>query len=98
MHLSATAAILGKHSPISMPLTWEELASAHPLDFRITDVPDRLARTGDRWHDALTQKQSLEKALGRDAGPAGENEAGDTTPDKPGARKRNTGRTKAARA
>ena len=46
-----------------MPLTWEELASAHPLDFRITNVPQRLAQTGDRWADALIRKQSLEKAL-----------------------------------
>ena len=22
-------------APVSMPLTWEELANAHPLDFRI---------------------------------------------------------------
>ena len=49
--------------PVSMPLTWEELASAHPLDFRITNVPQRLAQTGDRWADALVRKQSLEKAL-----------------------------------
>ena len=23
-------------APVSMPLTWEELASAHPLDYRLT--------------------------------------------------------------
>ena len=51
--------------PVSMPLTWEELANAHPLDFRITNVLERLAETGDRWADALTRKQSLEKALSR---------------------------------
>jgi len=50
-------------APVSMPLTWEELAGAHPLDFRITNVPQRLAATGDRWRDALTRKQSLERAL-----------------------------------
>ena len=50
-------------APVSMPLTWEELAGAHPLDFRITNAPQRLAQTGDRWRDALTRKQSLEKAL-----------------------------------
>ena len=50
-------------APVSMPLTWEELARAHPLDFRITNAPERLARTGDRWKDALTRKFSLEKAL-----------------------------------
>ncbi len=51
--------------PVSMPLTWEELAKAHPLDFRITNVPQRLAQTGDRWRDALERKQSLEAALSR---------------------------------
>src|SRR5204863_2611468 len=50
-------------APVSMPLTWEELASAHPLDFRITNAAERLANAGDRWRDALTGKQSLEKAL-----------------------------------
>lgn len=52
-------------APVSMPLTWEELAQAHPLDFRITNAVQRLAQTGDRWHDVLTRKQSLERALGR---------------------------------
>ena len=52
-------------APVSMPLSWDELASAHPLDFRITNVPQRLQRTGDRWTDALERKQSLEKALER---------------------------------
>jgi len=52
-------------APVSMPLTWEQLASAHPLDFRITNVAQRLATEGDRWRDALKNKQSLERALGR---------------------------------
>ncbi|MBI2315756.1 MAG: ATP-dependent DNA ligase, partial [Betaproteobacteria bacterium] len=50
-------------APVSMPLAWEELASAHPLDFRIANVPQRLAQGGDRWRDALKRKQSLEGAL-----------------------------------
>jgi bifunctional non-homologous end joining protein LigD len=50
-------------APVSMPLTWDELATAHPLDFRITNAAERLAETGDRWRDALSRKQSLEKAL-----------------------------------
>jgi bifunctional non-homologous end joining protein LigD len=52
-------------APVSMPLSWEELAKAHPLDFRLTNAADRLARTGDRWRDALGGKQSLERALER---------------------------------
>jgi bifunctional non-homologous end joining protein LigD len=50
-------------APVSMPLTWEELAGAHPLDFRITNAAQRLSETGDRWRDALSRKQSLESAL-----------------------------------
>jgi bifunctional non-homologous end joining protein LigD len=50
---------------VSMPLTWEELAHAHPLDFRITNAAERLAKAGDRWRDALTRKKSLESALQR---------------------------------
>jgi bifunctional non-homologous end joining protein LigD len=52
-------------APVSMPLTWEELESAHPLDFTITNAPQRLARTADRWRDALEDKQDLQRALGR---------------------------------
>jgi bifunctional non-homologous end joining protein LigD len=50
-------------APVSMPLAWEELAKAHPLDFRITNAAARLAETGDRWRDALTRKFNLERAL-----------------------------------
>jgi bifunctional non-homologous end joining protein LigD len=50
-------------APVSMPLTWEELAGAHPLDFRLTNAAQRLAETGDRWSDALERKQSLEGVL-----------------------------------
>jgi bifunctional non-homologous end joining protein LigD len=50
-------------APVSMPIAWDELAGAHPLDFRIAGVAQRLAQTGDRWRDALERKQSLERAL-----------------------------------
>ncbi len=53
-------------APVSMPLTWDELATAHPLDFRITNAAERLAQTGDRWCDALQAKQSLERAVERE--------------------------------
>lgn len=52
-------------APVSMPLSWEELAAAHPLDFRITNAAERLAKTGDRWSGALSGKHSLEEALER---------------------------------
>jgi bifunctional non-homologous end joining protein LigD len=53
-------------APVSMPLTWEELEAAEPMDFTINNVPDRLEKNGDRWHDVLESKQSLTKAFGVD--------------------------------
>lgn len=52
-------------APVSMPLTWDELAAAHPLDFRITNAAGFVTPAGDRWRDALEKKQSLEAALER---------------------------------
>jgi len=52
-------------APVSMPLTWDELANAHPLDFCLSNAADQVSSTGDRWREALTRKQSLEKALKR---------------------------------
>ncbi|MBV9316109.1 MAG: non-homologous end-joining DNA ligase, partial [Gammaproteobacteria bacterium] len=52
--------------PVSMPLTWEELEGAEPADFTINNVPARLEKNGDRWHDVLESKQSLTKAFGVD--------------------------------
>jgi len=57
-------------APISMPLTWDELANAHPLDFRMENVIDMLTRSGDRWRNALDNKQNLEAALAGNAGVA----------------------------
>jgi bifunctional non-homologous end joining protein LigD len=54
--------------PISMPLTWEQLAKAHPLDFRMTNVIDILTRSGDHWRNALKNKQDLERALKKNMG------------------------------
>jgi len=51
-------------APVSMPLTWQELERAHPLDFRISNAIERLSRTGDRWTDVLDLKQHLERAIG----------------------------------
>ena len=49
---------------VSMPLTWEELEAADPTDFAINNVLSRLEKSGDRWHDALSSKQSLADAFG----------------------------------
>ena len=50
-------------APVSMPLTWEELEAAEPLDFRVGNVLRRLESSGDRWHDIFASKQSLTRAF-----------------------------------
>ncbi|HEY5780508.1 MAG TPA: DNA ligase D [Lysobacter sp.] len=50
-------------APVSMPLTWDELADAHPLDFRLNNAVARVARTGDRWRDVFRHKQDLGRIL-----------------------------------
>jgi len=51
-------------APVSMPLAWEELEAADPTDFTLGNALTRLEKTGDRWHDALSAKQSLAQAFG----------------------------------
>ena len=51
-------------SPVSMPLTWEELANAHPLDFRMWNVFERLERQGDVWQDIGGLKTDLHRMFG----------------------------------
>ena len=53
-------------APVSMPLSWEELEAAEPMDFTINNVPARLEKSGDRWHDVLETKQNLTQAFGVD--------------------------------
>jgi bifunctional non-homologous end joining protein LigD len=55
-------------APISMPLTWEELEAAEPMQFTMRNVLARLEKHGDRWHDALTSKQNLSEILSNLAG------------------------------
>jgi bifunctional non-homologous end joining protein LigD len=50
-------------APVSMPLTWDELAMAHPLDFRITNAIEFLRGSEDRWGGVLDRKQDLENAV-----------------------------------
>jgi len=46
-------------------LTWDELSAAHPLDFRLTNVIEKLTQSGDVWRNALKDKQDLQRALGK---------------------------------
>ena len=50
-------------APVSMPITWEALAKAHPLDYTMASVPALLAKHGDLWSEILEEKQDLLKAV-----------------------------------
>jgi bifunctional non-homologous end joining protein LigD len=51
-------------APVSTPLAWEEVnESLDPASFTMGVVLDRLDRHGDLFAGALTEKQSLAKAL-----------------------------------
>ena len=51
-------------APVSMPLTWDELAKSHPMDFRMWNVFERLERQGDAWRDIVALKADLRRTLG----------------------------------
>jgi len=53
-------------APVSMPLTWRELASAQPTDFRIGTLRAK-ARRADAWAPVLDRRQDLERTLRGDA-------------------------------
>ena len=49
---------------VAMPIAWEDVRHAHPKDFTIRTVPERLARRRrDPWEDLLASKQSLSDNL-----------------------------------
>ncbi|UXI65896.1 DNA ligase D [Tahibacter amnicola] len=50
-------------APVSMPISWEDLVRAHPLDFTLTSVVKGLIYREDRWRNALTRKADMEKIL-----------------------------------
>jgi bifunctional non-homologous end joining protein LigD len=41
------------HAPVSAPLTWDELKTAVIEDFRIDNMPARIAKAGDLWKPLL---------------------------------------------
>ncbi len=49
---------------VSMPLSWEELASIEPGDFRIPSVFERLRTQADRWADFPAARHNLTHILG----------------------------------
>jgi bifunctional non-homologous end joining protein LigD len=63
--LSAPYSVRGlPGAPVSMPLTWKELASAQPLDYTMRNVAELLAKRDDVWRNPLEAKQDLARILG----------------------------------
>ena len=50
-------------APVSMPLTWQALRSAHPLDYRIGTLLARRTRKRDPWAALHGAKQDLAERL-----------------------------------
>jgi len=48
---------------VSTPFGWDELASIHPDDFTLSNVPARLAERGDPWATMYDDPQPLEPLL-----------------------------------
>src|ERR1700759_4187276 len=48
---------------VSMPLTWDELASANPDDYTIATVAELVANRDDPWADIDSVQQSIEPLL-----------------------------------
>jgi bifunctional non-homologous end joining protein LigD len=50
-------------APVSMPLTWAQLARGYPTDYRIDTVPAMLGRRGDAWARVPAEKQDIAALL-----------------------------------
>jgi DNA primase len=48
---------------VSTPITWDDLANAHPDDFTIRNVAAQVAERGDPWGDIDAPPQSLAPLL-----------------------------------
>jgi bifunctional non-homologous end joining protein LigD len=49
---------------VSMPVTWDELPSANPLQYRMWNIWDRMLTTGDVWTNLLDNKVDLHAMMG----------------------------------
>ncbi len=54
---------------VSMPITWDELATVYPTDFTLHTAPGRLDEHGDAWAGMLDAKQDLAETLGAGSAP-----------------------------
>jgi bifunctional non-homologous end joining protein LigD len=50
-------------APVAMPIEWDDLEQASPMDFTMANVPQILARRGDIWENMLATKQDLQRIL-----------------------------------
>ncbi len=50
-------------APVSLPVTWEELADVHPSMFNIRTAPERIKKVGDIFKPVLEMSQELPPSL-----------------------------------
>lgn len=50
---------------LSMPLSWDELASATPQQFTMHNAFERLSQKGDAWHNIFAEKRDLQALIAR---------------------------------
>jgi len=48
---------------VSMPVEWTDIDEVLPTDFTITNTPEIINRSGDRWHAMLSDKQDIGKLI-----------------------------------
>ncbi len=46
-------------APVSFPISWNELESIYPADFRVDNAPSLLEERGDLWHDIFEKRQTI---------------------------------------
>ncbi|MBT2597145.1 non-homologous end-joining DNA ligase [Arthrobacter sp. ISL-72] len=51
------------HAPVSCPISWDELGTAHPKNYTILTVPERLKTVGDPWADMNAKPGKIDVLL-----------------------------------
>jgi bifunctional non-homologous end joining protein LigD len=50
-------------APVAMPIEWDDLERAEPMDYTMANVPQILSHTEDIWADILPRKQDVQRVL-----------------------------------
>jgi DNA primase len=50
-------------APVAMPIEWDDLKDAAPMNYTMANVPQIIDRRGDLWADILSRKQDVQRVL-----------------------------------